>query len=59
MPVDVEPVRLADKQLGFMLREEGRTIYADAVKGERYGGPAHVAHWTTCPNADDFRKAKR
>lgn len=59
MPVDEEEVRLMGEQLGFLLREEGGKVYADAVRGKSYGGPARVSHWSTCPNAADFRKEKK
>lgn len=52
MPVDADPV-IATR--GFRLEEEGAVVLAKFTARPELHEKLYVAHWATCPDADQHR----
>jgi hypothetical protein len=59
MPLDVEPVRTGNVQLGHVGGEEVAIVVgpADAVAAQAAGHEIYTSHFATCPNAAAHRRA--
>ena len=55
MPVDPEPVFVAEGGNQVFITDEGETITGSATE-ENTGEVGFIPHWTTCPVAGQFRK---
>lgn len=56
MPIDPDPTPTGNV---VPLTMDGGTIVARVLTDaelHRHQGPRYVAHWTTCPNAGDYRR---
>lgn len=58
MPLDLEPVRTGNVQLGYVGGEELAIVVApaDAVAAQAAGIHLFVSHFSTCPNAATHRR---
>lgn len=59
LPVDPELVELDELESGMSLvTEDGEIVKADAGRADADDEPrtGYVAHWSTCPKADQFRR---
>lgn len=55
MPVDLEPVFVAEGGNQVFVTDEGETITGSAA-AENTGEVGFIPHWATCPAAGQFRK---
>ena len=54
MPVDVEEITIGKDNKGLSLvRENGIVEHQPAL-----GTHGYIPHWSTCPNAKEFKKSK-
>ena len=60
MPLDVEPARTGNVQLGHVGGEEVAIVVgpADAVAAQAAGHELYMPHWATCPTAAQHREPK-